>query len=72
MIEELAAYILGVDADENCEDLDELLYDEFHTDLIVDKLMPTYDFGDGLCFYYDDDGRATHWMPLPDMPEVRE
>ena len=45
MIEELAAYILGVDADENWEDLDELLYDEFQTDLhhlelIVDKLMP--------------------------------
>ena len=32
----------------------------------------TYDFGDGLCFYYDDDGRATHWMPLPEMPEVKE
>ncbi len=28
----------------------------------------TYDFGDGLCFYYDDDGRATHWMPLPYPP----
>ena len=28
----------------------------------------TYDFGDGLCFYYDDDGRATHWMPLPIPP----
>ena len=28
----------------------------------------TYDFGDGLCFYYDDDGRATHWMPLPAPP----
>ena len=45
MIEELAAYILGVDVDENWEDLDDLLYDEFHTDLhhlelIVDKLMP--------------------------------
>ena len=45
MIEELAAYILGVDADENFEDLDDLLYDEFQTDLhhlelIVDKLMP--------------------------------
>ena len=45
MIEELAAYILGVDADDNWEDLDDLLYDEFHTDLqhlelIVDKLMP--------------------------------
>ena len=45
MIEELAAYILGVDADDNWEDLDELLYDEFQTDLhhlelIVDKLMP--------------------------------
>ena len=44
MIEELAAYILGVDADDNWEDLDELLYDEFQTDLhhlelIVDKLM---------------------------------
>ena len=45
MIEELAAYILGVDADENWEDLDDLLYYEFQTDLhhlelIVDKLMP--------------------------------
>ena len=45
MIEELASYILGVDADENFEDLDDLLYDEFQTDLhhlelIVDKLMP--------------------------------
>ena len=29
MIEELAAYILGVDADENREDLDDLLYDEY-------------------------------------------
>ena len=29
----------------------------------------TYDFGDGLCFYYDDDGRATHWMPLPAPPQ---
>ena len=29
----------------------------------------TYDFGDGLCFYYDDDGRATHWMPLPALPQ---
>ena len=28
-----------------------------------------YDFGDGLCFYYDDDGRATHWMPLPAPPQ---
>ena len=28
----------------------------------------SYDFGDGLCFYYDDDGRATHWMPLPAPP----
>ena len=28
----------------------------------------TYDFGDGLCFYYDDDGRATHWQPLPAPP----
>ena len=32
----------------------------------------TYDFGDGLCFYYEDDGRATHWMPLPEIPEVKE
>ena len=32
----------------------------------------TYDFGDGICFYYEDDGRATHWMPLPEMPEVKE
>ena len=31
-----------------------------------------YDFGDGLCFYDDNDSRATHWMPLPDMPEVKE
>ena len=29
----------------------------------------TYDFGDGLCFYYDDYGRATHWMPLPTPPQ---
>ena len=28
----------------------------------------TYDFGDGLCFYYEDDGRATHWQPLPAPP----
>ena len=32
----------------------------------------TYDFGDGLCFYYDDDGRATHWMPLPAPPSEVE
>ena len=31
-----------------------------------------YDFGDGLCFYDDNDSSATHWMPLPDMPEVKE
>ena len=29
----------------------------------------TYDFGDGLCFYDDNDGRATHWMPLPTQPQ---
>ncbi len=28
----------------------------------------TYDFGDGLCFYDDNYGRATHWMPLPAPP----
>ena len=32
----------------------------------------TYDFGDGLCFYYDDDGRATHWMPIPATPSEVE
>ena len=32
----------------------------------------TYDFGDGPCFYYDDDGRVTHWMPLPDRPQEVE
>ena len=31
-----------------------------------------YDFGDGLCFYNDNDSSATHWMPLPEMPEVKE
>ena len=31
-----------------------------------------YDFGDGLCFYDDNDSSATHWMQLPDMPEVKE
>ena len=31
-----------------------------------------YDFGDGLCFYDDNDSSATHWMPLPEMPEVKE
>ena len=31
-----------------------------------------YDFGDGLCFYDDNDSSATHWMPLPYMPEVTE
>ena len=31
-----------------------------------------YDFGDGLCFYDDNDSSATNWMPLPDMPEVKE
>ena len=30
-----------------------------------------YDFGDGLCFYDDNDSSATHWMPLHDMPEVK-
>ena len=27
-----------------------------------------YDFGDGLCFYDDNDSSATHWMPLPATP----
>ena len=31
-----------------------------------------YDFGDGLCFYDDNDSSATHWMPLPEIPEVKE
>ena len=31
-----------------------------------------YDFGDGLCFYDDNDSSATHWTPLPYMPEVKE
>ena len=31
-----------------------------------------YDFGDGLCFYDDNDSSANHLIPLPDMPEVRE
>mgnify|MGYP003611479202 FL=1 len=31
-----------------------------------------YDFGDGLCFYDDNDSSVTHWMPLPEMPEVKE
>ena len=31
-----------------------------------------YDFGDGLCFYDDNDSSATHWIPLPEMPEVKE
>ena len=31
-----------------------------------------YDFGDGLCFYDDNDSSATHWMPLPEMPQVKE
>ena len=30
-----------------------------------------YDFGDGLCFYDDNDSSATHWIPLPEMPEVK-
>ena len=31
-----------------------------------------YDFGDGLCFYDDNDSSATHWMSLPEIPEVKE
>ena len=31
-----------------------------------------YDFGDGLCFYDDNDSSATHWMQLPEIPEVKE
>ena len=31
-----------------------------------------YDFGDGLCFYDDNDSSATHWIQLPEMPEVKE
>ena len=30
-----------------------------------------YDFGDGLCFYDDNDSSATHWIQLPEMPEVK-
>ena len=35
----------------------------------VDK---AYDSDDGVSFYEDNYGRVTHWMPLPDMPEVKE
>ena len=35
----------------------------------VDK---AYDSDDGISFYEDNYGRATHWMQLPDMPEVKE
>ena len=31
----------------------------------VDK---AYDSDDGISFYEDNYGRATHWMPLPDRP----
>jgi hypothetical protein len=32
----------------------------------------TYDFGDGVSFYDDLYGEFTHWMPLPEIPEVKE
>ena len=35
----------------------------------VDK---AYDSDDGVSFYEDNYGRVTHWMPLPEMPEVKE
>ena len=45
MIEELAAHILGVDVDENWDELDDLLVDKFNIDLhileqITEKLLP--------------------------------
>ncbi len=30
----------------------------------VDK---AYDFGDGVSFYDDNYGKATHWMPIPEL-----
>ena len=35
----------------------------------VDK---AYDSDDDVSFYEDNYGRVTHWMPLPEMPEVKE
>ena len=32
----------------------------------------TYDFGDGVSFYDDLYGEFTNWMPLPEIPEVKE
>ena len=32
----------------------------------------TYDFSDGVSFCNDLYGEFTHWMPLPEMPEVKE
>ena len=50
MIEELAAHILGVDADEKRDCLDELLFDEFNIDLeifenLIKKLLPLCEAG---------------------------
>ena len=35
----------------------------------VDK---AYESDDGISFYEDNYGRVTQWMPLPEMPEVKE
>jgi hypothetical protein len=45
MIEELAAHLLGVDTDDEWENLDELLVDKFNIDMdsfdmVVGKLVP--------------------------------
>ena len=38
----------------------------------ISWLDKAYDWGDGVSFCEDNYGIATHWMPLPDMPEVKE
>ena len=32
------------------------------------RIDKAYDFGDGVSFYEDLYGDATHWMPLPSKP----
>ena len=36
------------------------------------RIDKAYDFGDGVSFYEDLYGDVTHWMPLPEIPEVKE